>query len=162
MPNFWHTTWLLERLNRLLLRVGVMDDDVAGLYEKWVVVMTKSNTFGVQIRPQETITAVVEHVLKTAHAEGLKFVRMDYLDSISVGSTQFGRFRVDDYIGDLVLKLHASGRAVIMANEGGYQVRITDRKGPVPNTTMHAIPRSPSQFRGPGAQHWTRQFESKV
>lgn len=136
-------------------------NDVASYYQKWVVVMTKSNTFAVEVRPREALSTVAELVLRTAHAEGLKFVKMEYLDSFSVGTRQFGRFRVDDYIGDLVEKVHATGRGVVLVNEGTYQVRVGERRAPIPITTMHAISRSPSQFRGPGAQHWTRQFDTE-
>lgn len=131
-------------------------------YRKWGILNTKSNTFAVEFRPQEALSMVAELVLRTAHSEGLKFLKMEYLDTFSVGTRKFGRFRVDDYIGDLVEKVNATGRGVILVNDGTYQVRVGDRKAPIPITTMHAIPRSPSQFRGPGAQHWTRQFESKV
>ena len=134
-------------------------NDVASYYRKWVVTMTKSNTFAVEVRPQEALSTVAELILRTAHSEGLKFLKMEFLDTFTVGTRTFGRFRIDDYIGDLVEKINDMGRGVILVNEGTYQIRIGDRKAPIPISTMHAISRSPSRYRGPGAQHWDRQFQ---
>jgi len=133
-------------------------NDVATFHLKWAVVM-KTTTFAVEVKPRELLSNVAELVLRTAHSEGLKFLRMEYLDSFEVGTRNFGRFRIDDYIGDLVDLIHKQGRSVIASKAGGYEVRIGDRKAPVPITTMHSVSRAPSMYRGPGAQHWERQFE---
>ena len=117
------------------------------------------NYFAIQTRSIETDTEVAELVIRTAHEIGLRFTKIEGLDRFKLGGTEFMRFRVKEGVKSLLDKLFDSGRPTISAEGMGFTARLKGRTGSAPGATMLAAPRRTTVFRGPGAQHWDRQFD---
>lgn len=118
------------------------------------------NYFAIQSRSIETDNELAELVVRTAHSLGLKFTKLEALDRFKLGGTEFMRFRLKDDVVALLDKIHSQGRPVIGSDGSGFTARLKSRTGAAPAATMLAVPRKITVFRGPGAQHWERQFEA--
>jgi hypothetical protein len=104
---------------------------------------------------------IAQLVLTTAFELGYVFKHLDVLDKIEIGSVQYQRFKVQDTIdvAELLDTLFKRGRAVIGPGTEGFVIRIKSKVAKVPFSLMQAAPRTSVQYRGPGDQHWQRQFE---
>lgn len=105
--------------------------------------------------------------LRSAAAVGITFRQLDFLDTFTVGTMEFARFRADLINAWPVLdRLFEEGRSVI--GPGGtdtkphaFLARLTTGKtGTVSFNTMTAAARAPRSFRGTALDHWERQFRT--
>jgi hypothetical protein len=117
--------------------------------------------FGVQAHPGEADLHVAEAVIRKAHEMGLQFKRLDVLEPVSIGTARY--FRMDAGLSfvsmtPLLDALLAEGRAVIGHENGNFTLRIGERKGVVPISTMQTTLRPPRVYRGPSDPYWDRQF----
>jgi hypothetical protein len=116
------------------------------------------NYFAVELL-RDTPHQLMEMVIRTAAQEGYTFRACECLDRIQVGSTWFQRFRIPANETKLLEVLYQAGRATIGKGEGRFIVRLKNRQGPVPFSTIQAAPKSTTKYRGPGDPFWERQFE---
>jgi hypothetical protein len=116
--------------------------------------------FAIQCRKIENDLEIAAIVVRTAHALGMKFTKLDALDRFTLGGTDFMRFRVDGNMTALLDKIYETGRPVIGPVAGEFVARLKGRVGAAPAATMLSVPRKTTVLRGPGAQFWERQFEA--
>jgi hypothetical protein len=119
--------------------------------------------FAVQLRQHEATIDVVASVMRAAKATKILFRRLEILDKISIGTSEYARMRSDVPSASLILdQLFREGRAVVGLVPGnGYVVRVAGgRTGKVTNLLMHATskPGYARVFRGTKMKFWARQF----
>ena len=116
--------------------------------------------FAVEIRGGEPDIVVVGLICQKAHELGIKFTKIEVMDRLTLGVTNFLRCRVKGCVAKLLDLLYGEGRSVVHAEGTGFVARMRGRKGVASTTMMLSSPRSPMVFRGPGAQYWERQFQT--
>ena len=123
-----------------------------------------TNTFfAIQLRLGETPHQLAAEVLRTASEARILFRRLDTLDIIDVGGTDFVRFRSDLINPFPILdRLLRDGRRIVGPGLGTYLLwkpKVPDG-GRVPLTPMHLVP-IPGHFReyrGTRMPTWAAQF----
>ena len=118
--------------------------------------------FGVELRGSESTHAVSETVCKAADEAKTLFLRLEVVDTITVGGTKFVRFRTDllNFV-PMLDSLFTKGRSVIQQGTQGYTVRFTSGKtGPITSMLMHSIskPGQGAMYKGPRVALWEQQF----
>ncbi len=115
----------------------------------------------------ETPHDVIQTILQKAALVGLKFERLDYLDTLVMGSTTFIRFRADTLDQWKVLNpLYSEGRSVIGYGQHpdksmGFVIKLAGgRMGKTNFTTMQAEPKALRTYLGTQNDHWARQFKT--
>lgn len=104
---------------------------------------------------------VARVVVEVASELGYVFKTMLVLDTLSIGSVEYQRFKVPNSVdlANLLDGLFKRGRAVIGPSSDGFEVRIKSKTAKIPISLMQTAPRTSVQYRGPGDQYWKRQFE---
>lgn len=128
----------------------------------------ESSYFAVQVFGRRDVAgSAAAAFLRGAAQVGITFRRLDFLDTFTVGTTEFARFRADLINAWPVLdRLFEEGRSVIGPggpdnNPHGFLARLTSGKtGSVNFNTMQAAPRALRTFRGTALDHWERQFRT--
>jgi len=126
---------------------------------------TTDTFFAIQLRLNETPHSLAAEVLRTAAEAGILFCRLDTLDIIDVGGTDFVRFRADLINPFPILnRLLRVGRRVVGPGLGSYWLwrPSIGQGGRVPGTPMHLVP-IPGHFRqysGTRTAAWASQFEA--
>lgn len=120
--------------------------------------------FAVEIRESESNRAVVERVIRVAHALRIPFGRIDVLNQFSLGTVKFLRFAVPDKgltaetLVKLLDRIYGDGRSVVKPEGGGFTACLPKRFGTCPTMTMLSTSPAKVTYRGPGADYWERQF----
>jgi hypothetical protein len=116
--------------------------------------------FAVETQHQPT-KFVAKLVVEVASELGYVFKNLMVLDTLSLGSVEYQRFKVADSVdlGKLLDEVFKRGRAVIGPCSDGFEVRVRSKTAKIPISLMQTAPRTSVQYRGPGDQYWKRQFE---
>jgi hypothetical protein len=118
--------------------------------------------FGVELRGSESPHAVSEAVCTAAKEAKTLFLRLEVMDTISVGGTKFVRFRSDLLnMAPMLDTLFAQKRSVIQQGTQGYTVRFTSgRQGPINGLLMHSTskPGQGAMYKGPKVALWEQAF----
>jgi hypothetical protein len=104
---------------------------------------------------------VAQLVVQVASDLGYVFKTIMVLDTLSIGSTEYQRFRLPDSLdlSNLLEGLLNKGRAVIKPCNDGFELQVKGKRAKIPISVMQTVPRTSVQYRGPGDQYWKRQFE---
>jgi hypothetical protein len=118
--------------------------------------------FAVQAKTYETARDVSRLVLQAAATVGISFKRLESMDILSVGTTNFVRFRSDVVDATPILDaLEAQGRGSIRLEGIRYMLRAKGRVGSIPTTRILSAPCVTSQqqvYLGTSVQQWAEQF----
>jgi hypothetical protein len=121
-----------------------------------------STYFAVQSTRYETSHDVAKAVMMASKTAQVLFRRLESLDTMSVGTSTFIRFRADLGTPRAVFgALLAGGRGVIECQGKTYVVKLPGgRSGPMNTLTMHAEPKPGNQrmYRGTKIKSWEDQF----
>jgi len=98
-----------------------------------------------------------------SHADslGLKFKLLEPYSRMTVGLSNFLRFKTDcTGMEALIPFLQEENRSVILPANDGYQLHTQTTKGKVPLTTMQSskLPNFQRKYRGTLDKFWKRQF----
>lgn len=104
---------------------------------------------------------VAQLVVEVASELGYVFKALMVMDTLSIGSVEYQRFKLPDSVdlNKLMDEIFKRGRAVIRPCSDGFEVRVKSKTAKIPISLMQAAPRTSVQYRGPGDQYWKRQFE---
>jgi hypothetical protein len=118
--------------------------------------------FAVEIRGSESTHAVSAAICKAADEAKTLFLRLEVLDRIAVGGTQFVRYRSDILNPHPMLDLlFTQKRSIVQPSAKGYEVRfVSGRSGPVTSMLMLATPRlgQGELYKGPKVVGWEVAF----
>ncbi len=120
--------------------------------------------FAVQLKPDESPHRAAEDVIRTGKILGILFRRLEVIDTIKIGPTEYIRVRSDLLNPFPILEaLLSKGRNVVRcSSEGGYELhRPGGRVGKVSTMMMHstAKPGQTRMYYGPKIKRWEAQFE---
>jgi hypothetical protein len=108
-----------------------------------------------------TISSITREVIKAASSLGYVFSKIEFMDSIQVGSNNFYRYRLSckEPTNHLLDELLSRGLGVIGPKGENFEVRLVGgNKGLAPTSTMLSAPRESKILRGTKDPHWERQF----
>ena len=124
--------------------------------------LTKAKTyFAVGYNQGETPHEVAKLVLMTAKETNSSFRGLEIMDTLTVGVSNFVRFRTDLTEADKLLNKLAENRSVVRHGIGNFVLSMPNgRKGSIPSARMFAAPIASIRqvYRGTAMKLWEEQF----